>query len=129
MEQLIVLVLDILHDSGIFMVAHITLISVTWVIRIMSVILIVEVGAEVLIAIFSVVVTGGVFVSISESVFMLSQVRSVQRILFLVRIMMSFSLFYDVFMMDLSFSITAMETSMLVSPKSLLVRRKFVMMR
>ena len=158
-EKLVVLMLDIVHYLGTSVVAHIMLISVTWVIGvscgvvseilILFIMVIVVVSspesstfvmfgvflmtifmvgrlavlcAEVLMAIVSVVMASRVSLSVVECIFTLCVVRFVQRILLIMTaFMMSFSLFSDVFMMDLTFGVTSMEASMLISPKKLIV--------
>lgn len=154
-EELVVLVLDVVHNLGASVMAHIMLISVTWVIRvsgsivsevlILFIVVVVVIsspegstfmmlgvllmatlmvggllvlGTEVLVSVLSVVVSRWVFLSVVQSVFALRVMRFIQRILIVMTaFVVTVSLCSDVFMMNLTFGITTMEASMLVSPK------------
>ncbi len=158
-EQLVVLMLDVVHNLGASVMAHIMLISVTWVIRvscsivsevfILFIVVIVVIpspegstfmmlgvllmatlmvggllvlGAEVLVAVLSIVVSRWVLLTVVQGVFTLRVMRFVQRILIVMTaFVMTVSLCSDVFMMNLTFGITSMEASMLVSPNKFLV--------
>jgi len=164
-EELIVLMLDVVHHLGASVVADIVFICVARVVGVSSrvvseifiafvlvivvvpspercafvvlwvlivaalmVIALVVFGAEVLMLVMFVMVRSGVAFTVIHGVLVLSQVRRVQGKLIvsvvgvvMVAVVIVVSLFFDVFVVDLSLGISLMESSVLVGPKKLLV--------